>query len=257
MLTLHQALVNSCNTVFYQIGEDMDNVDPYALPNISRAFGLGQPVNMPYFPSGVTGTIPDPEWKRENIDDGWATGDNVLLAIGQGYMAGTPLQMAVAYSAIANGGDVLTPYVVDRTQAPGEDPVQVGERQVRNELPLTDQQVGWIQAALRAQTTDPYGYGTSRLFGDFSFSISGKTGTAQNERSNEGDRPHSWFAAYAPYPLEHGEADISSIVMLENSGEGVTYAAPVTRLIYERWIEMYGTSQQPIDHRWKIASGNL
>lgn len=253
-LTLHQALVNSCNTVFYQIGEDMDNVDPYALPNMSRAFGLGQPVDMPYFPSATTGTIPDPEWKRENVNDGWATGDNVLLAIGQGYMTGTPLQMAVAYAAIANGGDVLTPYVVDRTQAPGEDPVQVGERQVKNELPLSDQQIVWLQQALRAQTTDPYGYGTSHIFGDFPFSISGKTGTAQNERANEGDRPHSWFAAYAPYPVEYGEADIASIVMLENVGEGVTYAVPVTKIIYQYWMDTYGTGLEPIDHRWLTAS---
>ncbi len=253
-LTLHQALVNSCNTVFYGIGADMDRVDPYALPNMSRAFGLGQPVSMPYYPSGTAGVIPDPEWKRENMDDGWATGDNIQLSIGQGFMEGTPLQMAVAYAAIANGGYVLTPYVVDKTQAPGEDPVQVGERQVKNELPLSDQQVVWIQNALRAQTTDPYGYGTSRLFGDFPFSISGKTGTAQNDRAGEGNRPHSWFAAYAPFPGEYGEADIASIVMLENVGEGVTYAAPVTKIIYQHWMDTYGTGMEPIDHRWLISS---
>lgn len=254
VLTLHQALVNSCNTVFYQIGEDMDRVNPNALPNISRAFGLGQPVNMPYFPSGTTGIIPDPAWKLETQGDSWATGDNVLLAIGQGFMEGTPLQMAVAYASIANGGYVLTPYVVDRTQVAGQEPVQVGERQVKNELPLTDQQVGWIQAALRAQTTDPYGYGTSALFGDFPFSISGKTGTAQNERANEGDRPHSWFAAYAPYPGDGGTANIASIVMLENTGEGVTYAAPVTKIIYQQWMDTYGTGLEPIDHRWLMSA---
>lgn len=249
MLTLHQALVNSCNTVFYGIGEDMDEVDPFALPNISRAFGLGQPVNMPYFPSSTSGTIPDPTWKQENKGDGWATGDNVLLAIGQGFMEGTPLQMAVAYAAIANGGDVLVPYVVDRTQVQGEDPVQVGERKVRNELPLTDQQIVWIQEALRAQTTDQYGFGTSGLFGDFTFSISGKTGTAQNDRANEDGRPHSWFAAYAPYPQDSGEADIASIVMVENTGEGVSFAAPVTKIIYQHWMDTHGASVMPIDHR--------
>lgn len=250
MLTLHQALVNSCNTVFYSIGEDMDRVDSYALPNMARAFGLGEPVSIPYFPSATSGIIPDPAWKLENQGEYWATGDNVLLAIGQGFMEGTPMQMAVAYAAIANGGYVLTPYVVDRTQAPGEDPVQVGERTVKNQLPLNSQQVGWIQAALRAQTTDPYGYGTSRLFGDFPWSISGKTGTAQNDRANEGDRPHSWFAAYAPFPGDGGEADIASVVMLENVGEGVSFAAPVTKIIYQQWIDTHGLSQMPIDHRW-------
>lgn len=253
-LTLHQALVNSCNTVFYGIGADMDQVDPYALPEMTRAFGLGEPVNMPYFPSATAGVVPDPTWKRENQNDGWATGDNIQLAIGQGFMTATPLQMTVAYAAIANGGDVLVPYVVDRTQEPGEEPEQVGERQVRGQLPLSGQQIEWIQTALRAQTTDPYGYGTSRLFGDFPFSISGKTGTAQNDRVNEGDRPHSWFAAYAPFPGEGGESDLASIVVLENVGEGVTYAAPVTKAIYQDWMDRYGTNYMPIDHRWHIAT---
>ena len=254
LLTLHQALVNSCNTVFYGIGEEMDNVDPNALPDISRAFGLGQPVNIPYFPSGTTGIIPDPAWKLETQGDSWATGDNVLLAIGQGFMEGTPMQMAVAYAAIANGGYVLTPYVIDKTQVEGEDPVQVGERTVKSELPLTDQQIVWIQEALRAQTTDQYGYGTSRLFGDFPFSISGKTGTAQNERVNEGDRPHSWFAAYAPVPTDGDKSQLASIVMVENSGEGVTFAAPVTKIIYQHWMDNHSGGHMPIDYRRLLST---
>lgn len=248
-LTLHQALVNSCNTVFYGIGAAMDLQDPYALPNMARAFGLGEPVNMPYFPSSTAGIIPDPAWKQENQGDGWATGDNVQLAIGQGFMTATPLQMAVAYAAIANGGDVLIPYVVDKTQVEGQEPVQVGERQVRGTLPLNEQQIGWIQTALRSQTTDPYGYGSSRLFGDFPFSISGKTGTAQNDRANEDGRPHSWFAAYAPFPGDGGEASLASIAMVENAGEGVSFAAPVTKIIYQNWMDWYGTGMMPIDHR--------
>lgn len=248
-LTLHQALVNSCNTVFYRIGADMDLIDPFALPEMSRAFGLGQPVDMPYFPSSTEGVIPDPTWKQENLGDGWATGDNVQLAIGQGFMTATPLQMAVAYTSIANGGDVLIPYVVDKTQVAGEEPVQVGKRQVRNELPLTDQQIGWIQTALRSQTSDPYGYGSTRLFGDFSWSISGKTGTAQNDRPNEDGRPHSWFAAYAPIPSADGPVEISSIVMVENVGEGISYAAPITKVIYQHWLDVHQAGIAPQDMR--------
>ncbi|MCO5215900.1 MAG: penicillin-binding transpeptidase domain-containing protein [Thermomicrobiales bacterium] len=251
MLTLHQALVNSCNTVFYGIGEQMDYVDSYALANMARSFGLGEPVAVPYFPANTSGTVPDPTWKLENKNDGWATGDNVLLAIGQGDLTATPLQMAVAYAAIANGGDVLVPYVIDRTQVAGEDAVQVGERQVKNHLPLSDTQIGWIQSALRDQTSDPNGYGSSRIFGSFPWSISGKTGTAQNERANEDERPHSWFAAYAPYPGNGEPAEIASIVMFENTGEGVTFAAPVTKEIYQIYLDRFrGAYVLPDTRQW-------
>ena len=252
-LTLHQALVNSCNTVFYGIGKDMDAVDPYALPNMAKSFGLGQPVNVAYFPSGTSGTVPDPDWKLKNYNDGWATGDNVLLAIGQGYLEATPLQMAVAYAAIANGGDVLVPYVVAKTQVEGEDAVTVGKKEVRNELPLSDQQIEWIQAALRSQTSDPYGYGSSKVFGDFPWSISGKTGTAQNDREFEDGRPHSWFAAYAPYPGDGEDPEIASIVMFEGTGEGVSYAAPVTKVIYQLYLDSYRGVLVQVDN--KIALG--
>lgn len=254
-LTLHQALVNSCNTVFYAIGAEMDKVDPNALPDMAKAFGLGDAVDMEYFPSGTTGIIPDPAWKLENYDDGWATGDNVNLAIGQGYMEATPLQMAVAYSAIANGGDVLVPYVVEKTQVEGQDPVTVGKKQVKNHLPITDQQIEWIQAALRSQTSDPYGYGSTKVFADFNWSISGKTGTAQNDRAFEDGRPHSWFAAYAPYPGNGETPEIASIVMFEGIGEGVSYAAPVTKAIYQIYLDSYrgALSQIEVDNR--IALG--
>ncbi|MFW8068393.1 penicillin-binding transpeptidase domain-containing protein, partial [Klebsiella pneumoniae] len=81
MMTLHSGLVRSCNTVFYQLGAELDNFDPNALPEMSRAFGLGQVTGIPYYPE-VAGTIPDPQWKLDVIGYGWSTGDAVILAIG-------------------------------------------------------------------------------------------------------------------------------------------------------------------------------
>lgn len=233
MLTLHQGLVNSCNTVFYQIGEELDKQDEHALPNMAKAFGLGAPTGIQYFPE-VGGVIPDPEWKLEELADGWARGDAVNLSIGQGYSLATPLQMANAYAAIANGGTVLQPYVVDKTQVPGEEPEQIGKRVEVRKLPLNETQIAELRAMLRAQTSDPSGFGSTKVFGDFGWSISGKTGTAQNQLDGT-DKPHSWFAAYGPY---EGEATIASVVLVENVGEGVSYAAPITRSIYEAYIRL-------------------
>ncbi|MEJ7837459.1 MAG: penicillin-binding transpeptidase domain-containing protein [Thermomicrobiales bacterium] len=233
-LTLHSGLVQSCNTVFYQVGADLDDMDPNALPDMTKAFGLGAKTGIPYFPE-IAGTVPDPEWKQENIDDGWATGDAINLAIGQGYLEATPLQMANVYASIANGGTLLQPYIVDKTQLQGTDEsIQVGERIVIRELPLTEAQITELQSALREQTSNDRGVGSSKVFGDFDWAISGKTGTAQN--GAEDGKPHSWFAAFGPG--EKGdEPTIASCVLVEQTGEGVAYAAPVTRNIYEWYID--------------------
>jgi len=231
-LTLHSGLVRSCNTVFYQLGAALDEEDPNALPEMTRAFGLGALTKIPYFPE-VTGTVPDPQWKLDVVGDGWATGDAVNFAIGQGYMTATPLQMANAYAAIANGGTLLQPYIVDRVQDPnGGAFTQIGRRTVLGELPLTDAQIGDLQDALAEQPRNEAGVGSDKVFGDLDWPISGKTGTAQNELDGSED-PHSWFASYGG---EDGEATIASVVMVENIGEGVSYAAPATRLVYDWYI---------------------
>jgi penicillin-binding protein 2 len=232
-LTLHTGLVQSCNTVFYQIGHKLDDEGATLLPDMAKAFGFGSPTGIDYFPE-ASGTVPDPEWKRENVDDGWATGDNVNLSIGQGYLLVSPLQMANAYAAIANGGDLLQPYLVDKAILPGTDQAeQIGKREVIRELPLTDQQVAELQSALRDQTSNDNGVGSSRIFGEFGWPIAGKTGTAQNGPQDGSVPPHSWFAAYGP---AGEEATIASAVMFEQVGEGVQYAAPVTKAIYESYI---------------------
>jgi penicillin-binding protein 2 len=231
LLTLHQALVQSCNTVFYQLGYELDTKDPQLLPEMAKAFGLGAPTGIPYLPE-AGGTVPDQQWKLDQIGDYWATGDAVNLAIGQGYLLATPLQMANAYATIGNGGDVLQPFIVEFTQDAGGGRERVGERTVARELPLSREQVNAIQAALRDQTSNAYGVGSARVFADFPWPIAGKTGTAQTEIQRTED-PHSWFAAFGPYGAD---ATIASAVMIENKGEGVSHAAPATRRIYEYYI---------------------
>ncbi|MBA2776673.1 MAG: penicillin-binding protein 2 [Chloroflexia bacterium] len=230
-LTLHSGLVRSCNTVFYQLGAALDQHDPNALPDMTKAFGLGETTQIPYFPE-VAGTVPDPQWKLSVVGDGWSTGDAVNLSIGQGYLIATPLQMANAYAAVANGGTLLRPYIVDRVQDPDGTFTQVGQREVIRELPLTNAQVDDLQAALAEQTHNPDNVGSARIFNDFDWPISGKTGTAQNELDGS-DKPHAWFAAYGG---SDGEATIASVVLIENIGEGVAYAAPSTRQVYEWYI---------------------
>jgi penicillin-binding protein 2 len=235
MLTLHNGLVRSCNTVFYQVGAALDKKNENALPNMALAYGLGKPTGIPDFPE-AGGTVPTPKWKQKVIKDGWSTGDAVNLAIGQGYLLATPLQMANAYAAIANGGTLLRPYIVDKTKEPkSSGTVQVGKRTVIRKLPLTKAQIDELHSALRDQTSNTEGVGSSRIFGNYPWPISGKTGTAQTSVAND-SKPHSWFAAYGPG--DAGDtATITSMVMYEDIGEGVTYAAPATKEIFDAYLK--------------------
>ncbi len=245
-LTLHQSLVNSCNTVFYQLGQALDEKDPELLPEVAKAFGLGGPTDIDYLPE-VGGTVPDPKWKLDTFGDYWATGDAVNMAIGQGFLEATPLQMATAYAAIANGGTLLKPYIVAETIGSGDARERVGQREERGKIPLDREQIRDLQSALRDQTSNPNGVGSARVFGDFQYPIAGKTGTAQTgaartdaaqvgaaRTQQDKDKPHSWFASFGPYG---GEATIATTVMVETSGEGVMFAAPVTRKIYEAYLK--------------------
>jgi penicillin-binding protein 2 len=232
MLTLHTGLVNSCNTVFYQLGAALDEQNEDWLPDMAKAYGLGAPTGIPYFPE-VSGTVPSPEWKQEVIGDFWARGDAVNLAIGQGFMEATPLQMANSYTAIANGGVLLQPFIIEFQKDPDGSQKRLGKRTKIRDLPLSDEQIGELQSALRDQTSNSWGAGSVTVFGDFGWPIAGKTGTAQNQLTTE-QKPHSWFAAFGPYGEQ---STIASIVMVESVGEGVTYAAPRTRQIYEAYLQ--------------------
>ncbi|MGI8643065.1 MAG: penicillin-binding protein 2 [Thermomicrobiales bacterium] len=233
-LTLHQALVQSCNTVFYQLGQALDDEDEMALPTMTRAFGLGAPTGIPYFPE-TSGIVPDPEWKIDVIGDGWSNGDAINMAIGQGFLQATPLQMANAYATLANGGTLYQPYIVDRLRQVGGSTEQIGAPEKLGELPLSSTQIEQIQSALREQTSNTYEAGSARVFGpNYDYPIAGKTGTAQVARTQD-SKPHSWFAAFGPY----GETPtITTIVMIENIGEGGKYAAPATKAIFDAYRQM-------------------
>jgi cell division protein FtsI/penicillin-binding protein 2 len=144
--------------------------------------------------------------------------------------------MANAYAAIANNGSLLQPFIVEFAQNPetGEQE-RIGERDGIRRLPIEREQLREIQAALRDQTSNAAGVGSARVFGDFQWPIAGKTGTAQTQRGRQDrDNPHSWFSAFGPYG---DRSTIASVVMIESKGEGVAFAAPATRAIYEAYIK--------------------
>ncbi len=145
-ITLRTAIVVSCNSCFYDVGYTLDGVDQFLIPNTARGFGLGQETGI-QIPESA-GLIPDPAWKIANVGQGWATGDSVNIAIGQGDVQVTPLQLADMIAALANGGTLYQPTLIDRIGAAGGAPEEVWPTQLRGELPITADVLETIRGAL-------------------------------------------------------------------------------------------------------------
>ncbi|HLB46178.1 MAG TPA: penicillin-binding transpeptidase domain-containing protein [Anaerolineales bacterium] len=235
-INLPQALTYSCNTYNYHIGFELYNeVDPEYLPKIAREFGLGRPTGIVGLLEGtneeVGGIVPDAKWKQENIGEEWSAGDHVNMAIGQGYLQVTPLQMAVIYAAIGNGGTLYRPQLVSHIAAPGEEPSYEFKPEVIGAIPLTAEQLDVIREGLRGVVTDRNGTARNILKG-LQIPVWGKTGTAEDPFVG---RPHAWFIGYTQANRDD-KPDIVVAVILQNRGEGSEWAAPVFRRIVESYF---------------------
>jgi cell division protein FtsI/penicillin-binding protein 2 len=240
-IDLISALTASCDVTFYQVGYDLSFVDRDALPSYARSFGFGAPAGIGkrlpaegqgrlvdagellegWDPLGeAPGLVPDDAWKRQTFDEGWATGDNVNLAIGQGFLLVTPLQMARMVAAVANGGVLYRPQIVGRVAANDREQEVAFKAERVGRLPVTEGTLQAIRQGMLGATTSPRGTATHR-FVDFAIAVAGKTGTAQNE----GELPHAWFVGYLPAE----DPEIAIVAMVENSGEGSQFAAPLFR----------------------------
>lgn len=233
-ITLKHALIVSCNSCFYDVGYNLDGQDNTFFPSVARQFGLGQPTGIVGIAESA-GLIPDPQWKLDNIGEGWATGDSVNMAIGQGYVQVTPLQIATILAAIANGGTLYQPKLIDRIGAGGGAPEEVWPVQENGRLPISEEHMAVLRNSLWEVANGSWGTATHRFQG-LPVKVAGKTGTAEAPPGLS----HAWFAGYAPaapYTRPDGtvieEPEIAIAVIIENAGEGSVVAAPVFRRVVE------------------------
>lgn len=235
-INLQDGLTASCDVTFYTVGQTLDGVGQDVLPRFGRDFGFGQPTGL----MGLieeSGLMPDPTWKVDTLGEPWWVGDTVNLAIGQGYLLVTPLQVARMIAAVANGGTLYRPYVVERIAAAGDIPEQVTQPEALGTLPVSPEHLAAIQQALLGVTTNN-SIGTAwHRFTGLSIPVAGKTGTA--EAGGADTQPHSWFVAYAPA----NAPEIAVAVVVENAGEGSTVAAPLARQVIEAY---YGLPLSPL-----------
>jgi penicillin-binding protein 2 len=230
-LNLRQALSISCDTWFYRLGVQFYYRQRHGSLDIqrwARRLGLGGRTGLDV-PGETAGVVPTPAWLRRTFSAPWARvwyeGTSVNLSIGQGYLAITPLQLAVAYAALANGGRVVRPHVADAlTSAEGGRKLSFPPRR-RVRL-----RSAWaIRDALYSAAHDPSGT-SSAIFADFPVPVAGKTGTAEAPRGSD----HSWYASWAPA----GRPRAVVVVLIEHGGFGAEAAAPAARDIYRAFFRI-------------------
>lgn len=240
-VNLADALRVSSDVFFYTLGMEMNEAGDEGGPlqEWMRKFGLGSSTGVDLL-GDAAGLVPTPEWRnglyREgNTDRPWSVGDNVQMAIGQGDQLATPLQMAVAYAAIANGGDVVRPHVGMRVTDQSGRVIQEIDPAPRREVDLNP---GWrevILDGLHAAAMEPGGT-SYQVFGGYPREVAGKTGTA--ERPPHEDQ--SWYLALAPYP----DPKYVVAVTLEEGGFGAETAAPAAQEIFNALL---GVNPQRIE----------
>lgn len=235
---LHKALVESCDVYFYQLGPRL-GVDQIA--KWSRAFGLGERTGVA-LDDERNGLVPDTEWKRKRFRQPWFPGETLSVAIGQGYLTTTPLQLANLMAAVANGGTLYRPQIVSKVESVDGATIREYGPEVIRKIELKPSTLERVHKALFDVVQGASG--TGRAARSTLVEIAGKTGTAQviemkgaylkNEQLAHFHRDHAWFVAYAPAR----NPQIAVAILVEHGGGGGSVAAPLAKPVIEKFIEL-------------------
>jgi penicillin-binding protein 2 len=246
-MQLVTALASSCDTYFYDVGLTFYAQEGSPMQEWARRLGFQKRSGLDIGPES-RGLVPTPAWRKRTfeteIDQLWTSGDSVQLAIGQGDLLVTPLQMTRFYALLANDGKLVTPHVVKDIEQPApvgsnEPPVVLrsfGAKPPRD-LGIDQGVIDTIEQGLFQATHDPL-YGTStQVFGAYAQPIVGKTGTAEKYveiGDFKGLRDTAWWCGYGPVP----DPEIVVCAMIENGGHGGEVAAPVAMKVFEEYFDL-------------------
>jgi penicillin-binding protein 2 len=227
-MNLHRAMVHSCDIYFYEVGRRL-GIDRIA--EWSRRFGLGAPTGLD-LDKEMPGLVPSPAWKKARFHKPWHEGETILVSIGQGYNLTTPLQMARVVAAIANGGIIYKPYIVEKVENPAGEILYQAKSEVQSRLGASPAYLEAVRQALVGVVNE----GTAKVARLPHIQVAGKTGTAQvvaMDRDNPKKKrerrmeDHAWFVAYAPADNPR----LAVAVLVEHGGHGGEDAAPLARRV--------------------------
>ncbi len=215
---LEQALAYSIDTVYYELGLRLgaENIHKYA-----DMFGFGKRTGV-NLPGESDGSNPSPKWKQDVYHEAWMAGDSANFAIGQGYFTATPLQLAVAASALVNGGYVVRPTLVDEIITPENKVIYKHKPEYTGRITASSENIDIVKQGMLACVE----YGTGQAVKVPGLKIAAKTGSAE---ARAWAKTHSWFLTFAPYD----KPSMVIVVFAEEAGHGGEVGAPIARKIYQ------------------------
>ena len=239
LVDLGLSITQSCDVFFYDVAYRMG---VSKLSSFLQEFGLGEKTNIDTT-SEASGLVPTPHWKYSERNEQWFPAETIMMGIGQGYLLATPLQLAVMTAALANRGKKITPYLVQSYRKPGHTEWQ--KRTLEPSLQLSDNsQQDWDYVIDAMIDTVHRPNGTAYAIGQFAeYKIAGKTGTVQTRRIHDREkekemelkrelRDHAMFIGFAP----PAKPEIAIAVVVEHSGSGSKYAAPIARRVLDAYF---------------------
>ncbi len=244
---LHSAIAGSCDVYFYHIAS---RLGINAISKMGMNFGLGSRTGIE-LGNEVPGLMPTEEWKLSNLKQEWTPGETLSASIGQGYNLVTPLQLAVAYSTMVNGGNLYKPYVISKIENIQGEVIKRFQPELISNYKINPDHLSRIKDALHDVANGPNGTATAFLKTPQKL-ISGKSGTAQVISMSRDDlfkpcqnlpfekRHHAWFVGYAP--KENPEIVVSVLGMHECGGS--RNASPVVKAVIEKWWAKKQTREQ-------------
>jgi penicillin-binding protein 2 len=232
IMDVYSAIAKSSDIYFYTVGggnpkTDIQGLGPEKIAEWYKKFHLGAPLGID-IPNEKAGLVPDPEWKERVIGEKWYLGNTYNESIGQGDLLVTPLQVNSWTATIANGGKIMRPYILDQVIDQDGKVVHQEEPQILSENIFDQEDLKVVQDGMRQTVTD----GSGRSLNTLPISVAGKSGTAQIISKNL-SFTHAWFTSYAPAE----DPQIALTVLIEEGGEGSSFAVPVTKDVYKWWAE--------------------
>ena len=221
-----KALAVSSDVFFYTVGGGFGNIGGLGIDRLSsylNQFGLGKLPNVD-IPEQTAGRVPTPSWLQKTLGQPWTVGDTYNTSIGQGDLLASPLQMAVAEAAVANGGKVIQPHFLKSVESASGQTTETFQPKIEDQNFISQANLNIVRSGMHDAVYAPYGTACCKIAAEVPVQVGAKTGTAQTGTATT-DKPDAWFTAFAPYD----NPQIEIVVMIENAGEGATYAAPAVR----------------------------
>jgi penicillin-binding protein 2 len=251
-VALRKALSVSSDVYFYRLGLEMNgHGNGNLLQDWAKRMGMGRPtgIDIPGESPGYVPTEASVNKRAKEIPevyDPWSVGQNVNLSVGQGYLQVAPIQLAVSYAAVANGGFIVRPHLGERVEDADGRVIQEFNTPPRRRLDIKPAHRQAIMEGLRMAASAPGGTSTG-VFKDFPIPVCGKTGTAEK---GIGRADQSWYAGLAPCPNPRYVV----VSTFESGGFGANTAAPAVRRIM---AELFGVKNQGPKTEEQAGTGNV